>query len=180
MILKFFLYQIYVSSILVGFFVCFFRIFSYIHVYLSIFCFPWFPTPEIDGPQQLEVKDVTDSSVLISWYLPVAPSDRVAMFYMPSSDPSNQTMVDISPLDKQYSIDSLRPDTKYNVAIVSWLGGVSSDPVSTTFTTGWCLWNIKEFFRLSVSYTEHLGRMWIMSIMLIFKEMATLDLTINC
>ncbi|XP_037548160.1 tenascin [Nematolebias whitei] len=90
---------------------------------------------KIDGPRQMEVKDVTDSSVLVSWYLPVAPSDRVSMFYMPSSDQSNQTMVDISPLDKQYSIDSLRPDTKYYVAIISRLGDASSDPVNTTFTT---------------------------------------------
>ncbi|XP_037835405.1 tenascin isoform X1 [Kryptolebias marmoratus] len=92
-------------------------------------------TTKIDGPQQVEVKFVTDSSALISWYLPVAPMDRVTMLYMPTSDSLDQTTVDISPPDKQYSIDSLRPDTEYSVSIISRRGNTSSDPVTTTFTT---------------------------------------------
>uniref|UniRef100_A0A3P9Q4C5 Tenascin Ca n=1 Tax=Poecilia reticulata TaxID=8081 RepID=A0A3P9Q4C5_POERE len=92
-------------------------------------------TTKIDSPRQLEVKDVTDSSALISWYLPVAPVDRVAMFYMPSSDPSDGTTVDVSPPDKQYNTDNLRPDTEYTVSIISRRGEATSDPVTTTFTT---------------------------------------------
>uniref|UniRef100_A0A1A7X0X3 Tenascin C n=1 Tax=Iconisemion striatum TaxID=60296 RepID=A0A1A7X0X3_9TELE len=92
-------------------------------------------TTKIDGPRQVEVKDVTDSSALISWYLPVAPVDRVTMFYMPSSDPSYETTVDIFPPDKQYSVDSLRPDTEYTVSIISRRGDATSDPVTTSFTT---------------------------------------------
>ncbi|XP_072228122.1 tenascin-like [Leuresthes tenuis] len=92
-------------------------------------------TTKIDGPRQAEVKDVTDSSALISWYLPVAPVDRVTMFYMPGSDPSDETTVDISPPDKQYSIASLKPDTEYTVSLISRSGDATSDPVTTTFTT---------------------------------------------
>uniref|UniRef100_A0A1A8HKH0 Tenascin C n=1 Tax=Nothobranchius korthausae TaxID=1143690 RepID=A0A1A8HKH0_9TELE len=92
-------------------------------------------TTKIDGPQQVEVKDITDSSALISWNLPVASVDRVTMIYMPSSDPSHETTVDIFPPDKQYSVDSLRPDTEYTVSIISRRGDASSDPVTTSFMT---------------------------------------------
>ncbi|XP_032424934.1 tenascin isoform X4 [Xiphophorus hellerii] len=92
-------------------------------------------TTKIDSPGQVEVKDVTDSSALISWNLPVAPVDRVTMFYMPSSDPSDETKVDVSPPDKQYNTDNLRPDTEYTVSIISRRGEATSDPVTTTFTT---------------------------------------------
>ncbi|KAM9735442.1 tenascin-like isoform 4-T4 [Menidia menidia] len=88
-----------------------------------------------EGPRQVDVKDVTDSSALISWYLPVAPVDRVTVFYMPSSSPSEKTTVNISPTDKQYSVDNLRPDTEYTVSLVSRSGDVTSDPVTATFTT---------------------------------------------
>lgn len=84
----------------------------------------------------MEVKDVTDSSALISWTQPVAPMDRVTMFYVPSSDPSDETTVDIFPPDKQYSTDGLKPDTEYTVSLMSKSGELTSEPVSTTFTTG--------------------------------------------
>lgn len=104
----------------------------------------WITNLEIDGPQQVEVKDITDSSALISWSQPVAPMDGITMFYMPSSDPSDENRVDISPPDKQYSIDGLRPDTEYTVSLISRSGDITSDPVTATFTTG-CLVIITVF-----------------------------------
>uniref|UniRef100_A0A673B1Q9 Zmp:0000000846 n=1 Tax=Sphaeramia orbicularis TaxID=375764 RepID=A0A673B1Q9_9TELE len=92
-------------------------------------------TTKVDGPQQVEVKDVTDSSALVSWSQPVVPVDKVIMFYGQSSDPSDETSVEIFSPDKQYSIDGLRPDTEYKVSLVSRMGDISSDPVTTTFTT---------------------------------------------
>ncbi|XP_034753009.1 tenascin isoform X3 [Etheostoma cragini] len=92
-------------------------------------------TTKIDGPRQVEVKDVTDSSALVSWSQPVAPMDRLTMFYGPSSGPSDETSVDIPPQNKQHSIDSLRPDTEYKVSLISRSGGLTSDPVTATFTT---------------------------------------------
>lgn len=62
--------------------------------------------------------------------------DRVTMFYMPSSDPSDENSVDIAPPDKQYSIDGLRPDTEYTVSLISRSRDITSDPVTATFTTG--------------------------------------------
>uniref|UniRef100_A0A7N5ZSK7 Zmp:0000000846 n=1 Tax=Anabas testudineus TaxID=64144 RepID=A0A7N5ZSK7_ANATE len=87
------------------------------------------------GPRQVEVKDVTDSSALVSWSQPVVPMDRVTLYYRPTSDPSDETSAEIPPPDKQYSIDGLRPDTQYTVSLISRSGDLSSDPVTTTFTT---------------------------------------------
>uniref|UniRef100_A0A7N8XNJ0 Tenascin-like n=1 Tax=Mastacembelus armatus TaxID=205130 RepID=A0A7N8XNJ0_9TELE len=92
-------------------------------------------TTRIAGPQQVQVKDVTDSAALVSWSQSVAPMDRATMFYHPTSDPSDETSVDISPPDKQYSIDGLKPDTEYTVSLISRSGDLTSDPVTTTFTT---------------------------------------------
>lgn len=79
---------------------------------------------------------MTDSSALVSWSQPVAPMDRVTMFYRPTSDPSDDTSAEIPPSDKQYSIDGLKPDTEYTVSLISRSGDISSDPVTTKFTTG--------------------------------------------
>ncbi|XP_060917162.1 tenascin-like isoform X3 [Labrus mixtus] len=92
-------------------------------------------TTRIDGPRQVEVKDVTDSSALIGWSQPLAPVDRITLSYGPGSAPSDETSVEVPPPDKQYSIDGLQPDTEYSVSLVSRSGDVSSDPVLTTFTT---------------------------------------------
>ncbi|XP_068562638.1 tenascin isoform X2 [Cebidichthys violaceus] len=92
-------------------------------------------TTKIDGPRQVEVKDVTDSSALVGWSQPASPTDRLAMFYGPTSDPSDETRVEVSPPDKQHSIAGLRPDTEYKVSLVSRSGGLTSDPVIATFTT---------------------------------------------
>ncbi|XP_042365216.1 tenascin isoform X4 [Plectropomus leopardus] len=92
-------------------------------------------TTKIDGPRQVEVKDVTDSSALVGWSQPVIPMDKITIFYGPTSNPSDKTSVEISPPDKQYSIDGLRPDTEYKVTLISRSGELTSDPATTTFTT---------------------------------------------
>ncbi|KAF3849293.1 hypothetical protein F7725_015790 [Dissostichus mawsoni] len=92
-------------------------------------------TTKIDGPRQVEVKDVTDSSALVSWSLPVAPMDRLTLAYRPSSEPSQEAIVGVSIPETQYSIDSLKPDTEYTVSLISRSRDVSSDPVIATFTT---------------------------------------------
>lgn len=94
------------------------------------------PPAEIDGPRQLEVKDVTDSSALLVWFQPASPTDGLSMVYGPSADPSDKTRVDISPSDKQHSLGALRPDTEYKVSLVSRSGGLASAPAVATFTTG--------------------------------------------
>ncbi|XP_056875257.1 tenascin isoform X4 [Takifugu flavidus] len=92
-------------------------------------------TTKIDAPQQVEVKDVTDTSALVGWSQPVASVDRITMFYGLTSDPSDTNSVEIFPPDKQYSVDGLRPDTEYKVTLISRRGDSTSDPVSASFST---------------------------------------------
>uniref|UniRef100_A0A4W5KFK9 Tenascin C n=1 Tax=Hucho hucho TaxID=62062 RepID=A0A4W5KFK9_9TELE len=92
-------------------------------------------TTRIDGPRQVEVRDVTDCSGLVTWFQPVAQVDGVTVSYGPSSHPTETTSVDLSNSDKQYSIDSLSPDTEYQVSLISRRGDTTSEPVSETFTT---------------------------------------------
>lgn len=82
------------------------------------------------------MKDVTDTSALVSWSQPVAPVEGITMIYGPTSDASDETVMMISPPDKQYSIDGLRPDKEYKVSLISRNGDITSDPVTATFTTG--------------------------------------------
>ncbi|XP_076020090.1 tenascin-like [Genypterus blacodes] len=92
-------------------------------------------TTKIDGPQQVEVKDVTESSALVTWSQPVAQVDRVTMSYGPSTNPSDRTSVEIFSPDNQYSVDNLRPDTEYQVSLTSGRGDLVSDPITNMFTT---------------------------------------------
>uniref|UniRef100_A0A8C5BD86 Tenascin n=1 Tax=Gadus morhua TaxID=8049 RepID=A0A8C5BD86_GADMO len=90
---------------------------------------------KIEGPQQVLVKDVTDSSALFSWSQPVTEVTSITVTYAPTSDPSDQTSVDLTNMDTQYIAGDLRPDTEYQISLTSRRRGVASDPVSRTFTT---------------------------------------------
>uniref|UniRef100_A0A667XDE2 Tenascin Ca n=1 Tax=Myripristis murdjan TaxID=586833 RepID=A0A667XDE2_9TELE len=92
-------------------------------------------TTKIGAPRQVEVKDVTESSALVTWSQPIAEVDGVTVFYWPTSDPSDRTSVDLSSADKQHSIGNLTPDTEYQVSLTSRRGGSTSEPVTDTFTT---------------------------------------------
>ncbi|KAJ8263371.1 hypothetical protein COCON_G00158280 [Conger conger] len=88
----------------------------------------------IDSPSQVEVRDVTDSSALITWFQPVAQVDGIIMSYGPKADSKRET-VDLLPMETQYHIDSLNPDTEYEVLLKSQRRTMTSKPVSETFTT---------------------------------------------
>ncbi|CAL8320307.1 unnamed protein product [Lota lota] len=90
---------------------------------------------KIEGPQQVQVKDVTDSSALFSWSQPVTEITGITVTYAPTSDPSDQTSVDLTNMDTQYIAGNLRPDTEYQISLTSRRRGVASDPITKTFTT---------------------------------------------
>ena len=98
--------------------------------------------PGIDGPQQVEVKDVTDSSALVVWSRPVVQPDRLTVSYGPSSDSSQRTSVELSPADKQYNIEALSPNTEYEISLTSGRGDMTSEPVLEIFTTGRFRWDL--------------------------------------
>ena len=114
----------------------------------------------------MQVKDVTDSSALVTWSPPVAEVDAISLAYAPvGSEPedgnstevslaygpedsnsteislgyedSNSTEVELpSSSSSQYSLDALQPDTLYQITLTSRRGNSTSLPVTQTFTTG--------------------------------------------
>ncbi|XP_061118380.1 tenascin-like isoform X3 [Conger conger] len=92
-------------------------------------------TTMLDSPSQLEVRGVTDSVAIVSWLQSVAQVDGVSLSYGPSTDSSDRNTADLSHTETQYSLESLAPDTEYEVSLVSRRGEMRSDPVRETFTT---------------------------------------------
>uniref|UniRef100_A0A672H8D8 Tenascin C n=1 Tax=Salarias fasciatus TaxID=181472 RepID=A0A672H8D8_SALFA len=89
----------------------------------------------IDSPSQVDVRDVTDTTALVTWFQPVADVDGVSISYGPSSDPADRTVVDMSSTDTQYHLGGLSPDTQYEVTLTARKAGRSSAPVYESFVT---------------------------------------------
>ncbi|XP_073429239.1 tenascin isoform X3 [Dendrobates tinctorius] len=90
-------------------------------------------TTRLDAPSEVDVKDVTDTSALITWMKPLAEIDGVSLTYGTGNEP--RTTVELSEDETQYAMNNLRPDTEYEVILVSRRGEMTSSPVSETFTT---------------------------------------------
>ena len=50
--------------------------------------------------------------------------------------PGDRTSIDLTHEENQYSIGNLKPDTEYEVALISRRADMSSNPAKETFTTG--------------------------------------------
>ncbi|XP_063288385.1 tenascin isoform X3 [Pelobates fuscus] len=90
-------------------------------------------TTRLDAPSQVDVKDITDSSALITWAKPLAEIDGVSLSYGTENEP--RTTVELSEDETQYAINDLKPDTEYEVVLISRRGEMTSYPVSEIFTT---------------------------------------------
>ncbi|XP_018085084.1 tenascin isoform X4 [Xenopus laevis] len=90
-------------------------------------------TTRLDAPSQVEVNDVTDTSALITWIKPLAEIDGISLSYGTGNEP--RTTVELTEDETQYSMSSLRPDTEYEVTLISRRGEMSSSPATETFTT---------------------------------------------
>ncbi|XP_074067844.1 tenascin isoform X4 [Macrotis lagotis] len=93
-------------------------------------------TTRLDAPSQLDVKDVTDTTALISWSKPLAEIDGIELSYGIKDVPGDRTTIDLTHDDSQYSIENLKPDTEYEVSLISRRGAMSSNPAKETFVTG--------------------------------------------
>ncbi|KAM6170463.1 tenascin isoform 4-T4 [Rhynchocyon petersi] len=93
-------------------------------------------TTRLDAPSQIEVKDVTDTTALITWSKPLAEIDGIELSYGVKDVPGDRTTIDLTHDDNQYSIGNLKPDTEYEVSLISRRGDMSSNPAKETFTTG--------------------------------------------
>ncbi|XP_008055363.1 tenascin isoform X3 [Carlito syrichta] len=93
-------------------------------------------TTRLDAPSQIEVKDVTDTTALITWFKPLAEIDGIELTYGIKDVPGDRTTIDLTQDENQYSIGDLKPDTEYEVSLISRRADMSSNPAKETFTTG--------------------------------------------
>ncbi|XP_026960882.1 tenascin isoform X9 [Sagmatias obliquidens] len=93
-------------------------------------------TTRLDAPSQIEVKDVTDTTALITWSKPLAEIDSIELTYGIKDVPGDRTSIDLTHEENQYSIGNLKPDTEYEVSLISHRADMSSSPSRETFTTG--------------------------------------------
>ncbi|XP_073081717.1 tenascin isoform X3 [Manis javanica] len=93
-------------------------------------------TTRLDAPSQIEVKDVTDTTALVTWSKPLAEIDGIELSYGIKDVPGDRTTIDLTHDESQYSIGSLKPDTEYEVSLISRRADMSSNPAKETFTTG--------------------------------------------
>lgn len=91
---------------------------------------------ELDAPSQIEAKDVTDTTALITWSKPLAEIEGIELTYGPKDIPGDRTTIDLSEDENQYSIGNLRPHTEYEVTLISRRGDMESDPMKEVFVTG--------------------------------------------
>ncbi|NWV23338.1 TENA protein, partial [Origma solitaria] len=92
-------------------------------------------TTKLDAPSQVEAKDVTDTTALITWSKPLAEVEGIELTYGPKDIPGDRTTIDLSEDENQYSIGNLRPHTEYEVTLISRRGDMESDPVKEVFVT---------------------------------------------
>uniref|UniRef100_A0A8C6YH48 Tenascin C n=1 Tax=Naja naja TaxID=35670 RepID=A0A8C6YH48_NAJNA len=92
-------------------------------------------TTKLDAPSQIEAKDVTDTTVLITWFRPLAEIDGLELTYGPKDTPGDRISIDLSEDESQYSIGNLKPHTEYEVTLVSRRGLMASDPITENFVT---------------------------------------------
>ncbi|XP_054876469.1 tenascin isoform X1 [Poeciliopsis prolifica] len=89
----------------------------------------------IDAPGQVDVRDVTDTTALVTWFHPVAHVDGVSVSFGPSLNPADRNVVELSSADTQYHLAGLNPDTQYEVSLTAKRGEQSSIPVYDSFLT---------------------------------------------
>ncbi|KAM3611855.1 uncharacterized protein V6R79_025021 [Siganus canaliculatus] len=89
----------------------------------------------IDAPSQVNIRDVTDTTALVTWFQPVANVDAVSISYGSSSNPADRNVVELSSADTQYHLGGLIPDTHYEVSLMARRGEQTSVPVYESFLT---------------------------------------------
>ncbi|XP_055360432.1 tenascin isoform X2 [Betta splendens] len=92
-------------------------------------------TTRIDAPSQVNVRDITDTTALVTWFQPVAAVDGVSISYGPSSHPADRSLVELASTDTQYHVGGLSPDTQYEVSLTARRGERTSVPVYDSFLT---------------------------------------------
>lgn len=93
-------------------------------------------SPAIDGPTQILVRDVSDTVAFVEWSPPRAKVDYILLKYGLENDEGGKTTFRLQPPLRQYSMQALRPGSRYEVSISAIRGANESDAAITHFVTG--------------------------------------------
>ncbi|KAM4551984.1 tenascin-R isoform 2-T2 [Odontesthes bonariensis] len=89
----------------------------------------------IDGPTQLIVRDVSDTVAFVEWTPPKAKIDQIVLRYGLVGGEGPWTTFRLQPTLSQYSLQVLRPGSRYEVSVSGVRKGNESGSISTEFTT---------------------------------------------
>uniref|UniRef100_A0A8C8FJH4 Tenascin R (restrictin, janusin) n=1 Tax=Oncorhynchus tshawytscha TaxID=74940 RepID=A0A8C8FJH4_ONCTS len=92
-------------------------------------------TTLIDGPTQLIVRDVSDTVAFVEWTNPKAKIDQIVLRYGLVGGDGPKTTFRLQPTLSQYSLQVLRPGSRYEVSISGVRKGNESGTISTEFST---------------------------------------------
>uniref|UniRef100_A0A673YSQ6 Tenascin R (restrictin, janusin) n=1 Tax=Salmo trutta TaxID=8032 RepID=A0A673YSQ6_SALTR len=92
-------------------------------------------TTLIDGPTQMIVRDVSDSVAFVEWTNPKAKMDQIVLRYGLVGGDMPKTTFRLQPTLSQYSLQMLRPGSRYEVSISGVCKGNESGTISTEFST---------------------------------------------
>ncbi|XP_070932135.1 tenascin-R isoform X2 [Macaca nemestrina] len=89
----------------------------------------------IDGPTQILVRDVSDTVAFVEWIPPRAKVDFILLKYGLVGGEGGRTTFRLQPPLSQYSVQALRPGSRYEVSVSAVRGTNESDSATTQFTT---------------------------------------------
>ncbi|XP_036949295.1 tenascin [Acanthopagrus latus] len=89
---------------------------------------------DVDRPSDLQARDVTPRTALLSWKPPSNPVGRYRLTYQTEGQEMKEVIVDASVT--QYNLTRLYPASKYTVQLQAETGGRYSAAIVTDFTTG--------------------------------------------
>ncbi|XP_058299407.1 tenascin-R isoform X2 [Hylobates moloch] len=89
----------------------------------------------IDGPTQILIRDVSDTVAFVEWIPPRAKVDFILLKYGLVGGEGGRTTFRLQPPLSQYSVQALRPGSRYEVSVSAVRGTNESDSATTQFTT---------------------------------------------
>ncbi|KAJ8011958.1 hypothetical protein DPEC_G00063720 [Dallia pectoralis] len=92
-------------------------------------------TTLMDGPTQLIVRDVSDSVAFVEWTNPKAKIDQIVLRYGLMGEMGPKTTFRLQPTLSQFSLQVLRPGSRYQVFVSGVRKGNETGTVSTEFST---------------------------------------------
>nr|3TEU_A Chain A, Fibcon [unidentified] len=90
----------------------------------------------LDAPTDLQVTNVTDTSITVSWTPPSATITGYRITYTPSNGPGEPKELTVPPSSTSVTITGLTPGVEYVVSVYALKDNQESPPLVGTQTTG--------------------------------------------